>query len=81
MKIIEQFNEYSAKIEAGAGYGDIVRVDRDNLIEFLQRLPQGDILLSSLPHASGRGLIAKPGSETEPHWYVIAPTIPNEVQA
>lgn len=76
MKIITQFNEYSGIVEAGSGYGDIIRVDRDHLIELLQRLPAGNIILSSVHHNEGaRGIIAKPDTETEPHWHTLAPTV------
>lgn len=73
-----KFDEYSGIIKVGNGYSDIARVDRDRLIELLNRLPAGDIFISSVPHKAGRCVIAKPVTETEPHWHALAPMKPKK---
>jgi len=75
MNVITQFNEYSALIQCGSGYGETSRVDRDKLIELLNRLPAGDVILSTAPHQDGRAVLVK-GEADSQNWYVLTPTIP-----
>lgn len=74
-EIITQFNEYSGIIRCGSGYGDCSRVDRDRLIELLQKLPAGDVIISSITHDEGRGIVVKPAQEDEPIWHVLTPSV------
>jgi hypothetical protein len=73
MILIQKFNDYSGIIEAGSGYGDVSRIDRDHLIELATRLPPGDIILTTAPHDKGRAVLMKPGSEKRPWWHTLAP--------
>lgn len=74
MNIIKRFDEYSGIIEAGSGYGDVCRIDRDRLIELASRLPAGSLLLTSVPHDKGRAVLMKPAAEKRPLWHVLSPT-------
>ena len=77
-EIITQFNEYSGIIRCGSGYGDCSRVDRDRLIALLQKLPPGDVIISSITHDEGRGVFVKPADLTEPVWHVLTPSVERE---
>ena len=76
-EIITQFNEYSGIIRCGSGYGDCSRVDRDRLIELLQKLPAGDVIVSTAPHTKGWATIIKPDNQ-DPVWHILTPTEPEE---
>jgi hypothetical protein len=78
MKILERFNDYSGIIEAGGGYGDVCKVDRDRLIELVSRLPAGDIRVTITGHKDGNAILMKPASELNPYWYALAPTAKEE---
>ena len=76
MNIINRFDDASAIIEIGGGYGDVARIDRDRLVELLNRLPAGEVIISTLPHDAGRAVMLKHAAEKEPRWHVLAPVAP-----
>jgi len=70
---MQQVSEHTGIVEIMSGYGDIALIDRDRLIEMLQKIPAGDIRLSTVPHDAGRAVIAKPSDSVSDFWYVLAP--------
>jgi hypothetical protein len=70
-----KFNDCSGIIETGGGYAYISRVSRDRLIEVLNRLPAGDIIITTAPHAGGMAVLVKPASESRERWHVLCPVI------
>ena len=77
--IIEKFDDFSGIIQAGGGYTDVSKVDRDKLIELLHRLPQGPIMVTTVQGEQG-ALLVKHTTTNEPHWHCLAPIVEEEVR-
>jgi hypothetical protein len=78
MRIISRFNSYSGIVETGGGYTETARVDKDRLIEVLERLPAGNIILTTAPHSGGQAVLVRHASVNDLTWHVLAPTIQDE---